>query len=97
MGVIAGCQLAKTMLHTTFWMNRLAKISAVASLAVLGAFSPALAGDPIVIGGEKAKAAPATESKATAREVFRLRDADPSPFDVLSIPLLPEKKRLDPK
>jgi hypothetical protein len=90
--------MAETMLHTTFWMNRLGKVRVVASLAVLGASSLAFAGDPIVIGGEKPKTAPGTENKAAAREVFRLRDSVPdSPFDVLSVPMLQEKKRLDPK
>jgi len=80
-------------------MNRLGKIRVLASLAVLGGWSLALAGDPIVVGGEKPKVTPGAESKATAREVFRLRDVAPDsfPLDVLSIPLLPEKKRLDPK
>jgi hypothetical protein len=86
------------MLNTPFWMNWLGQIRVVASLAVLGVSSLAFAGDPIVLGGEKARVAPAAQSKTTARDVFRLRDTFPdSPFDVLSVPMLPEKKRLDPK
>jgi hypothetical protein len=87
------------MLHKIFRMNRLDKLCVVTLLGVLGAFPLAHAGDPIVVGGEKSKAAPAPEGKTSAREVFRLREpgSPASAFDVLSIPMSPEKKRLDPR
>jgi hypothetical protein len=76
-------------------MNRLDRFCVVSLLALLGASPLTRGGEPIIVGGEKPKAAPAAENKAPAREVFRLRE--PSAFDVLSIPLSPDKKRLDPK
>src|SRR5215204_4874685 len=81
-------------------MNRSGNIRVLALLfALFGAGSLAFAGDPIVVGREKPKAAAGPDSKTTPREVFRLRDTglDSSPFDVLSVPLPPDKKLLDPK
>src|SRR5688500_16511413 len=83
-------------------MNRLAKVCVMgATMAAAAAVSiPAFAGEAVIIPSEKGKAAPIPDSKATAREIFKLRDSAPgaSPFDVLTIPMMPDRnKPLDPK
>lgn len=78
-------------------------IQRVALAAVLGVgVLSSLAGEAIIIPGEKNKTAPAANPAASPREVFRLRDSyggSPGalPFDALTVPLFPEKKKLDPK
>lgn len=56
----------------------------------------AAAGEAIIVPGERSKAAPVIENRATPREIFRLRDTG-SPFDVLTAPMPERNKRLDPK
>jgi hypothetical protein len=83
------------MLHNIFRMNRMATIQMV-TLAILGlAGSASLAGEAIVIPGEKSKtAAPIQNSSGSVREIFPFRESAP-PIDVLTVPMEPMK--LDPK
>jgi hypothetical protein len=83
-------------------MNWRAKrgVKTAAVILAAGISVSAFGGDAIIVpGGSKGKAAPAPESQPAPREVFRLRDTAPAnPFDVLSVPVMPDKKRLlDPK
>jgi hypothetical protein len=60
--------------------------------------SSVLAGEAIIVPGEKSKSAPAAETRTAPREIFRLRDTGSMPFDALTVPMMPERnKPLDPK
>src|SRR5688500_340933 len=93
--------MAGRMLHKALQMTRLAKsrLAVVAALVAGGAgASPVAAGGAIIVAGGRAETAPSVETRAAPREVFRLRDAGPAPFDALMVPMMPEKnKPRDPK
>lgn len=87
------------MLDNDFQMTRLGKFQAAALAGALClACASSLAGDAIIVPGDKSKTPRPNEAPAP-KEVFKLRDTiDATPFDVLMVPVLPEKqKRLDPK
>lgn len=80
-----------TLLAKTRWVTMVTLVAGVT------ATSSALAGEAIIVPGDKSKAAP-SETRAAPREVFRLRDTVSLPFDALMVPMMPEKnKPLDPK
>ena len=83
-------------------MNHLrhAAFCATITTAVVLATVSGLAGEPIVIPGEKQiTAPPALDKKLPLRNAFRFGDKlnAPSGFDVLTVPMIPSNTPLDPK
>src|SRR5829696_2311609 len=93
--------MAGRMLHKAFQMTLLAKTRLVTIVTLsAGVTAPwsGLAGEAIIVPGDKSKSAPSAETRAAPREIFRLRDTGSLPFDALMVPMMPEKnKPLDPK